>query len=153
MIDLYLHPYLPNVWVSPDGRVFEEKLPKNRNQKGYVAVYVCRQTVQRSHLVCETFHGERPSGQEARHLDGNPAHDTRDNLAWGTHRRNMTDMVEHGRSQRGRKNTFNKLPEDRAKELKRRLMEGESGAALAREFGMSPQLCCDIKNGRAWAWL
>ena len=153
MIDLYPHPYHPNVWVSPDGRVFEERKPKTRNQYGYIAVTVCRMTVQRSHLVCETFHGERPDGQEARHLDGNPSNDTKENLSWGTHHRNMIDMVEHHRSNRGKKNFFNKIGEVRAADLKRRIFEGESGSALAREFGVSPQLCCDIKKGRAWAWL
>jgi 3,4-dihydroxy-2-butanone 4-phosphate synthase len=35
-----------------------------------------------------------------------------------------------------------------AAEIKRRRTAGESGIALAREYGISPQLVCDILKGR-----
>lgn len=36
------------------------------------------------------------SGEECRHLDGNPANHSLDNLAWGTPSQNILDQVRHG---------------------------------------------------------
>jgi HNH endonuclease len=42
------------------------------------------------------FVGPPPSGQEIRHLDGNPANDHLYNLAYGTRSQNQKDSVRHG---------------------------------------------------------
>lgn len=47
-------------------------------------------------LVCAAFHGEPGEGQEARHLDNDPSHNTASNLRWGTHAENVQDMVRAG---------------------------------------------------------
>lgn len=48
-------------------------------------------------LVCETFHGLKPSPRhEVRHLNGNAIDNRAENLAWGTHAENMQDMLRHG---------------------------------------------------------
>ncbi|SRR6266700_883896 len=47
-------------------------------------------------LVAEAFIGERPAGQEVRHLDGDPANNARSNLAYGTKGDNVLDAVRHG---------------------------------------------------------
>lgn len=47
-------------------------------------------------LVCESFHGPRPTGMEVRHLNGQSADDRPENLAWGTHFENMQDVRRHG---------------------------------------------------------
>ena len=51
-------------------------------------------------LVLEAFVGPRPSGMECRHLDGNPANNRLDNLAWGTKFENDMDMFRHGTRRR-----------------------------------------------------
>lgn len=50
-------------------------------------------------LVCEAFHGPRPSPvHEARHLNGDPLDNSAANLTWGTKRENALDTVRHGRN-------------------------------------------------------
>ena len=48
-------------------------------------------------LVLEAFVGPCPNGLEARHLDGNPANNNRNNLCWGTPAENTEDKRKHGR--------------------------------------------------------
>lgn len=48
-------------------------------------------------LVLESFSGPRPPNAVARHLDGDPLHNSSSNLAWGTQSENMHDRMKHGR--------------------------------------------------------
>lgn len=53
-------------------------------------------------IVCVTFHGPPPfKGAQVRHLDGNPANNCADNLAWGTAADNAADKKAHGRQMNG----------------------------------------------------
>lgn len=47
-------------------------------------------------LVLLAFVGPRPEGMVTRHLDGNPADNRPQNLAWGTQSENNYDAVRHG---------------------------------------------------------
>lgn len=47
-------------------------------------------------LVAEAFHGRRPDGLQVRHLDGNPANNEAENLAYGTASENNRDKRLHG---------------------------------------------------------
>lgn len=47
-------------------------------------------------LVAVAFLGERQEGQEARHLDGDPANNRLTNLRYGTSSENSLDQVRHG---------------------------------------------------------
>lgn len=48
-------------------------------------------------MVCEAFHGAAPSDQhQAVHNDGDPAHNTPENLRWATRSENAQDSVTHG---------------------------------------------------------
>ncbi len=47
-------------------------------------------------LVCEAFHGQRPAGAHARHLDGDSLNNLASNLAWGSPRDNVEDSIRHG---------------------------------------------------------
>lgn len=74
-------------WLSPEGypRV---NLSVNGNRRCY-QVHV---------LVCEAWHGPRPEGMFARHLDDVPAHISPDNLAWGTPLQNARDAIRNGKN-------------------------------------------------------
>lgn len=54
-------------------------------------------------LVAEAFHGQRPDGMEVRHLNGNPADNRAENLAFGSHSENQFDSVAHGTHRNARK--------------------------------------------------
>ena len=48
-------------------------------------------------LVCEAFHGPRPSPKhEVRHLNGDNFDNRAENLAWGTRSENKQDSIRHG---------------------------------------------------------
>lgn len=47
-------------------------------------------------LVAETFLGPCPDGMEVRHLNGDPADNRVENLAYGSRRENMLDRSAHG---------------------------------------------------------
>jgi hypothetical protein len=154
-VSLKAHPFLPGVFVTPDGRVFQE-LTGVPGFGGYTTLKINLgrvQTIRRHTLVAETYLPPRPDGHGVRHLDGNPANDHPDNLTWGTQAENMTDMVRHGRSTRGSRNARAKLTEAQAREIKTRRAAGESGRSLAREFNISEQTVACIKTGRQWGWL
>lgn len=65
--------------------------------KGYLHVSLLGKTVRIHRIIAVTFLG--PSDLPlVRHLDGNPANNTLENLAWGTHQDNTDDRVRHGRT-------------------------------------------------------
>ena len=159
-VSLRQHPAHPTVFCHEDGRVFVECVATPSGTQGYLDVLVPglgsgakSVRVRRCWLIAETFHGIREPGHVVRHDNGDDGDDRASNLLWGPPVLNSADMVRHGRSQRGVRSSFNRISEETARDLKRRALSGESGSVLARQYGVSPQLVCDIKKGRAWAWL
>ena len=99
-------------------------------------------------LVAEAFHGPRPfSDACVRHLDGNPANNSADNLAWGTYLQNEEDKRRHGtwESRFG-----GKLSADQRETIRARLAAGEAQRALAEEFGVSRPTITRLANGSTW---
>jgi hypothetical protein len=110
-------PGAPNYQVSSDGRVrslarwvdFGKKSRRFQPAceravfivKGYPHLTLnvdCRKKNFYVHLlVCEAFHGLRPSPlHEVRHLNGDPLDNRAENLAWGTKKENAQDSIRHG---------------------------------------------------------
>lgn len=101
---------VPGGWayeVSSAGRVRRVNCDPKKptvGAQGYDVVSLSRggksyaRTVHR--LVLEAFRGERPRGQEARHLNGNRADNRLSNLAWGTPKENAADRITHDSQQR-----------------------------------------------------
>lgn len=97
-------------------------------------------------LVLETFVGPRPKGMVCRHYpDQDKANNRLDNLQWGTYSENGNDTARHklARTQ--------KLNPNLVKEMWPMLVKNESTSAVARRFGVSPQIVCDIKHYRCWS--
>lgn len=84
-------------------------------------------------LVLITFFGPCPAGMECRHIDGNPANNHKDNLAWGTRSENSQDKIMHGTDMRGIKHHKVKLTEKDVLEIRSRYARGELGVDLARD--------------------
>lgn len=155
------YPGGPGYWVTEDGRVrgpsgkwlkpavgshgyltFNMSLPGQSRTKRSRSVHV---------VVCETYHGPRPPGMVARHLDGNPLNNQASNLAWGTRAENAEDARRHGTLRHGETHWKAKLTRAEVDKIKQALAEGVvTGAALAKQYGVSQQTICDIKKGRLW---
>ena len=95
-------------------------------------------------------HGSIPEGLLVRHLCGNrlccnPAH-----LEPGTAKQNGEDMVRHGTSTRGAKNTRVKLTEEQVLEI---YHAPGLHASIAKRYGVSFNTVYAIKSGANWGWL
>jgi hypothetical protein len=161
-------PRFPNYQVSSHGRVRRapECAPKTgaprstvrcpslnrdgyphlglRNAEGYrtVPVHV---------LVCEAFHGPRPSPEhQVAHADGCRTNARPENLRWATTTENHADRRRHGTIVLGEKIPWSKLTEKQVSLIKDRLRSGESPTALAIEHGVSEGAISGIKNGKNW---
>ena len=93
-------PGYPNYEINEDGVV------RNINKQRVLKPYVCNTGYQRvslpgqqflvHHLVLLTFVGERPSGLNIRHLDGNQLNNSLSNLSYGSQSENLQDRKLHG---------------------------------------------------------
>lgn len=111
------------------------EVARTSDKDGYQKVHLSKNGKSRHHtvhsLVLEAFGTTRPEGLVCRHLDGNPANNHIDNLAWGTQSENHRDCYEYGGTH-GR----GKLTREQVLEIRARLAEGARQADLAREYGV-----------------
>lgn len=92
-------------------------------------------------LVLLTFAGPPGEGQEVRHLNGNPKDNRLENLAYGTRTENILDVFRQG-------GAWRKLTAKEAADIRTRLGDGDTGAAIAREYGVSEKAISQIKLRR-----
>lgn len=103
-------------------------------------------------LVATAFHGDRPSGTEVRHLDGNSENNRSTNLCWGTTQENADDRLRHGTQVRGEQVSLYVLTEARVAEVKAKLPTWKrgDGRMFARKFGVGDSAISAIKKGHTW---
>jgi hypothetical protein len=100
-------------------------------------------------LVMLAFVGPYPEGLEIRHLNGIPGDNCLVNLEYANRSRNRLDIKWHGKS------AIHRLTPRDVLGIRRRLgpqtgnaLAWGRGAALAREYGVSPGTISDIWRGR-----
>lgn len=139
---------------SPNGRRL-----KTSTVRGYLRVSICRQSRYVHQLVCEAFHGPRPSPRHhAAHSDGVRTHNAPDNLRWATPQENADDRIAHGNSGRGEQHAQSLLTEDEVKAIRKtyaasmgaRYVRRGTRERLASQFGVSIGAIKDIIAGRSW---
>lgn len=105
-------------------------------------------------LVLEAFVGPCPKGMECRHLDGDPANNRLENLAWGTAKENSADCTRHGRraSCSGENNSQAKINEQCVR-LIRQLYKfgGISKAEISQALRLSENIIYRVLSRRTWA--
>lgn len=172
--------WLPNYEILESGRVICtntnwrgmtcREMAQHPNRCGYMAVKVrigdtCKRlTVHR--LVCEAFHGKKPSEEhQVRHLNGNKLDNRACNLAWGTAADNARDRTAHGTCKaaengrksaqrfRGEAGSSAKLNRNQVREIRARGDGGATMKGLAREYQVSRRLIQMIVKRQAWTWL
>ena len=148
--------------VSNDGRIFSMKsgelteMNPYKNGKGYFTVKLghgdglySRKYPHR--LILEAFNGPAPEGKNiARHLNGNPADNRIENLAWGSVQDNSNDMIAHGNSTLGEKNSNAKLTEEIVLHIRKELEDGYTGLYLANKYHLSRSTISYIRNRKTW---
>jgi len=98
-------------------------------------------------LVLMAFCGEAGPGQITRHLNGDPADNRPENLAWGDHQENMLDRKRHGRYAVGEHHCMAKITKEQALHIK---SSTASGADLARAHGIGQSQVSRIRRGTSW---
>lgn len=87
-------------------------------------------------FVYEYFNGPIPAGLVVDHIDGDRLNNSVENLQLLSPKDNC---------RKGKLLTLGV-----AREIRRRRAQGESGRALAKEFGVSEQTICDVVKFRKW---
>lgn len=102
-------------------------------------------------LVMSAFEGPTPEGMEIRHIDGSPDNPRRDNLEFGTHKRNGEDMIRHGRTLKGVHNKgTSKATEEEVLAMRKDHAEGMSGNAIAEKYGRGVMTISNIVRRKTW---
>ncbi len=128
--------------------------PFNKFPNGYGKVSVKGRGRLVHRVICERAHGPQPAGMtDVAHSCGvrgcvNPKH-----LRWATHKENMQEMIRHGRSTRGTKNSQAKLSEAQVLQVYSLSGKGKSQESVGLIFGVSRKTVSDIWRGHRWAWL
>lgn len=119
--------------------------PGKMNRFGHVTVHLGRKKGQGSKcvhaLVLEAFVGPRPKGFDACHRNGEGGDNRLENLRWATRSENNRDITRQGKRL---------VTLEQAQEIRRRRAKGETGASLAKEFGISQGRVSCIYTGRGY---
>jgi hypothetical protein len=91
-----------------------------------------------------------------RHLDGNPANNSVNNLCWGTSSDNHEDAVRHGTSVippnlKGEDCPTAKLTDATVRELREAIDRGESQRSVARRLGVTKGTVAFAYHRKTWA--
>ena len=157
------HPEHPNHLIGSGGSVYNHKtkrlMKRHINDRGYCRHGVGAGLSKKTHrLVLEAYRGPCPDGFEGCHNNGDKSDNSLVNLRWDTRSGNMQDVVRHGTHAwlgqtftRGEKNGHAVLTEDRVREIRKRVANGETQISLSREFGVSKSQVSQIVKRESWS--
>lgn len=151
-------PGFPGYAVSDQGRVRGKSgrvLRPDTTRGGYLRVTMrqdgadARRSVHR--VVLLAFVGGPPKDKpHCGHRNGVPNDNRLANLRWVSRSENEIEKRQHGTSNRGVGNGRARLTESQVREIKRRLLRGESQQVLAKEFDTPSVTINHINTGRTW---
>lgn len=147
---------LPGVFLSDNGTLASAKSGTVRRLKGtvrgrYLAISAVPKGPYIHRTMCELFHGPRPTGQEVRHLDGNPLNNAARNLAWGTRSQNRADQFRHKTDPSGERNPMAKLTRDQVAQMRdARRTHGLTYREIGSAFGVSTMTAYRAVVGESW---
>jgi hypothetical protein len=123
------------------------------NRAGYLMITLTMDNSSRwpwvSVLVCEAFHGPRPSpAHEAAHRDGTRTNNRATNLYWATPADQVADKRRHGTVLMGECCPQARLTEGEVRDIRARATLG--AATLASLYGVTSNNIWLILNRRTW---
>ena len=118
------------------------------DRAGHVSVHLGKYSrgIPVHQLVMLAFLGCPPPGMEAMHLNGIPTDNRPENLQYGTHSQNMTDMYRLGKGPL-------KLTPEEVRQIRFGLACGWSPKELAAAYGVSDTCIRRIRKRRRYAWV
>ena len=123
-------------------------LSQTRHRSGHMRVCLGRSRSTAVHvLVLLAFHGPRPEGFVCRHLDGNPANNSAENLQWGTIAENCEDRRTHGTLLFGERATNARLTES---DVRRIRQSSETSTEIAKQLGVNRTTIASIRKRKTW---
>lgn len=147
------------ITVLEDGTIISKRgkqLKLTPNTRGYLKfgafVGGKRVTFQVHAVVCEAFHGPKPTPKhEVCHNDGDQLNNVASNLRWGTRSENAADRVLHGTVARGERSPGAKLTETQVQEIRTRYAAGSIlMRELAAEYGVTKKTISVIISRKMW---
>ncbi len=143
-----------DVWSSARGGRY---IKTPAGSCGYPQFMACiggaRRTMRVHVAVLLAFHGPRPEGMEARHINGVKADNRAENLLWGTRVENAADKVLHGVVARGEHHGISVLTQDVVHRIRSLSELGLSQRQIASRVGFSRSSVRDVVKGKTWGWL
>lgn len=100
--------------------------------------------------VCAAFHGERPEGKHAAHLNGDRTDNRAANLKWCTATENESHKRAHGTRLEGSRHHQAKLTEDDVRAIRQSLSDGATGRSQAQRYGVTETVISYIKKRKTW---
>lgn len=155
-------PQQPHYKINRIGVVVNAKTghsPKVRLELGYPTVSLTTYSIPKQYhvgihiLLLSAFVGPCPPGMECRHLNGDRADFSFDNIKWGTVSQNRQDAVKHGThvDNRGEKHGMRKLSEADVHKIRSIYAAGGySQRVLGELFGVCQNQISLIVLGRNW---
>ena len=170
-------PSFPGYSVTEDGQVFSHRKRKRllgsqggtevfiapeyvrpckayKQAKGYLTVSISNgkraRPVGIHQLVADSYISPALPGQQVRHLDGNPANNTRSNLAYGDALQNAGDRLAHGRYAAGGTHINAKLTQEQAQQIRKLRREGRKVKELAAQFQVSVSTVASIIYNKSY---
>lgn len=141
----------PGYYINKQGQVFTIRLLRQfTDEDGYKRISTGKVKKAIHWLLAKVFlPTPKPNQIEVRHLDGNPANNSIDNLAWGTRAENAADMARHG-TVKGSKNSRAILNEQQVVEIVN-LSRNNTTKKISKLFGVSKSVVKAILSGRNWS--
>jgi hypothetical protein len=117
-----------------------------QDKNGYGLIRVDGKNVRAHRFAFELYNGRLAAGEYACHKCDNPACVNPDHLFAGNNSANQIDCA-----QKVRRGLRQKLTPEDAKAIKRLLEDGLGPTQIAKMFGVSDSLICNIKAGIKWS--
>lgn len=146
-----------SVWSFRSYYLKQLKLSFTRNKKYYrvgLSINGILKTYTLHSLICEAFHGPKPSNMECCHLDGNGLNCIPTNLKWGTKLENASHKKIHGTYLFGENHGASTITNKLAMEIYILLKTTNlKHIEIAEKLSVSINIVHSISCGSSWSWL